>query len=88
MTTLVDLTSQEFVSDPFPYYERLRHSAPIYRQPKGSWLITRHQDCVKVIEDSRFVNVQQDRCYPDNHDGASTDSPYSRMRKAVSRTLA
>ncbi|MGH3735223.1 MAG: cytochrome P450 [Micromonosporaceae bacterium] len=86
---LVDLNSPEFVRDPFPFYARLRQTAPVYRQPQGSWLVTRHRDCVSVLQDNRFVNLAEDRCVPDSSEGGrAADTPQSRMRRTAARALA
>ncbi len=41
-------------ADPYPGYRRLRDTAPVYRNPRGHWLLTRHRDCVQVLRDQRF----------------------------------
>ncbi|AGL16625.1 cytochrome P450 [Actinoplanes sp. N902-109] len=41
-------------ADPYPLYRRLRETAPIYRSPRGHWLISRHRDCTRIFRDSRF----------------------------------
>lgn len=83
----VDLASPGFVRNPYPHYRLLREKAPVYRQPQGSWLLTRHHDCVAVLEDDRFVNVQEVRCYPDGVDGGAAETGYTQMRKAAAKAL-
>lgn len=55
----IDLSSQEFESDPYPSYAALREEAPAHRVPgpMGSeiWLITRYSDARKALGDSRFA---------------------------------
>jgi cytochrome P450 len=41
-------------ADPYPVYRRLRERAPVYHDPRGHWLLTRHRDCVAVLRDPRF----------------------------------
>ncbi|WP_433336494.1 cytochrome P450 [Spirillospora sp. CA-294931] len=41
-------------ADPYPYYQRLREQAPIYRTPLGHWLLSRWEDCTAVLRDARF----------------------------------
>jgi cytochrome P450 len=60
-TAPVDLASPTFKANPHPFYARLRAEAPIYRTSlrmptrKTAWLITRYDDVVAVLRDSRFV---------------------------------
>jgi cytochrome P450 len=85
----VDLGSPSFLRNPYPYYRLLREEAPVYRQPQGAWLLTRHRDCVAALEDDRFVNVQEVRCYPDGVEGGvAAENGYTRMRKAAAQALA
>lgn len=39
---------QGFIEDPYPFYHALREQDPIHRCPDGSWLLTRHADCLAV----------------------------------------
>jgi cytochrome P450 len=41
-------------ADPYPLYHRLRAAAPVYRSPRGHWILSRHRDCVAVLRDRRF----------------------------------
>ncbi|MEV6599739.1 cytochrome P450 [Actinoplanes sp. NPDC051346] len=41
-------------ADPYPWLRRLRERAPVYRNPLGHWLISRHRDVVGVFRDKRF----------------------------------
>jgi cytochrome P450 len=41
-------------ANPYPYLRRLREQAPIYRNPLGHWLISRHADVTAVFRDKRF----------------------------------
>lgn len=41
-------------NDPWPTYDRLRQRAPVWRNPEGAWVLTRHADCEAVLRDQRF----------------------------------
>jgi len=58
----VNLASREFKADPFPFYARLRAEEPVCRvrvplMPgvNEAWLVTRYDDVVTVLKDSRFA---------------------------------
>jgi cytochrome P450 PksS len=56
----VNLAGRAFKSDPYPFYARLRESAPVYCLPlpngKPAWLVARYDDCLAVLKDTnRFV---------------------------------
>ena len=61
MTTL-DLTnfdprSPEFRANPYPYYDFLRSTDPIfYWEEWGIWFLTRHHDCTTLLRDNRLGN--------------------------------
>jgi len=43
-----------FIADPYPFYRRLRETAPVFKTPQGFWLITRFEDVAFVLRDKRF----------------------------------
>ena len=43
-----------FISDPYPFYRRLREAAPVLKTPQGFWLITRYEDVALSLRDRRF----------------------------------
>ncbi len=43
-----------FIADPYPFYRRLRETAPVFKTPQGFWLITRYEDVAFVLRDKRF----------------------------------
>jgi cytochrome P450 len=45
----------EFLADPYPTYHRLRAEDPVHRSPLGFWVLTRYEDVVAVLRDSRFI---------------------------------
>ncbi len=46
--------SPEFIRDPYPFYERLRTSAPMLPSPFGGILASRHSEVISVLRDKRF----------------------------------
>jgi cytochrome P450 len=54
----VNIVSREFKADPFPFYARLRAEQPVCRVKLGrqdAWLVTRYDDVVALLKDSRFA---------------------------------
>ncbi|WP_083677677.1 cytochrome P450 [Paenibacillus sp. FSL R7-0337] len=55
----VDFMDKAFIQQPFAAYERLREEEPVHRflLPGGqfAWLVSRYEDALKVLQDSRFV---------------------------------
>ncbi|MGG4146328.1 cytochrome P450 [Paenibacillus algorifonticola] len=49
----------EFKQNPYPVYEKLRASNPIFKQffPNGhyGWIVTKYEDAVEVLKDPRFI---------------------------------
>lgn len=43
-----------FIADPYPFYHRLRETAPVHRTPMGFWLLTRYEDVALSLKDRRF----------------------------------
>jgi cytochrome P450 len=43
-----------FPDDPYPVYDALRETAPVYRSELGLWFATTYADCVAVLRDPRF----------------------------------
>lgn len=63
MQIAADLTSREFRRDPYPTYDRLRETAPVCRvrmgRSKFAWLVTRYDDVLAAVRDTRFTKDQQ-----------------------------
>ena len=63
MHAAADLTSNEFRHDPYPTYDRLRETDPVCRvrigHGKFAWLVTRYDDVLAAIKDTRFTKNQQ-----------------------------
>lgn len=89
-----DPTTPEFRRDPYRFYRRLRESAPVFRNPAGGWLLSRHADCASALQDTRLRNVEDIRCYPDANQSpdesgnAPTGSDFAQIRGAVARALS
>jgi cytochrome P450 len=43
-----------FIADPYPFYHRLRETAPVFKTPIGFWLLTRYEDVAFALRDKRF----------------------------------
>ncbi|WP_395710852.1 cytochrome P450 [Reyranella sp.] len=43
-----------FIADPYPYYRRLRETAPVYKTAQGFWLATGYEDVALILRDKRF----------------------------------
>jgi cytochrome P450 len=43
-----------FIADPYPFYRRLRETAPVFKTPLGFWLVTRYEDVAFALRDKRF----------------------------------
>jgi len=97
------LDSPEFLADPFPFYDRLRREAPVYRTTLGYlgdaeiYVLSRYADCVKLTTDHRFRRVVEGAPplpIPDSLKLISTDTmifkddpEHLRLRKLVSRAF-
>ena len=46
----------EGITDPNPWYHRLRELAPVHRSGTGTVFLTRFDDCNEVLRDNRFGN--------------------------------
>ncbi|MBU5351904.1 cytochrome P450 [Paenibacillus barcinonensis] len=55
----IDFMNHSFIQQPFPVYEKLRAEEPVHRLllPSGhaAWMVTRYEDAVNILQDSRFV---------------------------------
>ncbi|TAL00539.1 MAG: cytochrome P450 [Rhodospirillaceae bacterium] len=59
--TSLDLTSPDFLRNPYPAYERLRQADPVHRLPLGFLVLSRHQDISAVLRDKRFGKTYAER---------------------------
>ncbi len=46
----------DFISNPFPTYNALRHFAPVARMPDGSYFLSRYDDCIAVYKDAKLFS--------------------------------
>ena len=75
---LLDPYDYDFHEDPYPYYQRLRDEAPLYRNDElGFWALSRHADVLAGFRNSTTLS---------NREGVSLD-PVSRNKHA-SRTMS
>ena len=40
-----------FFDDPYPHYAALREQEPVHHSPLGPWMLTRYEDCIRVLRD-------------------------------------
>src|ERR671933_788931 len=43
-----------FVANPYPLFDLLRATAPVWKAPFGRWFLTRYDDCNLLLRDRRF----------------------------------
>lgn len=43
-----------FVANPYPVFDHLRATAPVWKAPFGRWFLTRYEDCNLLLRDRRF----------------------------------
>ena len=53
----IDPMAPDFLSDPFPLYERLRSDRPMVRLRSGGWLLTRHADIASALTSPALGNA-------------------------------
>ncbi len=74
--TDVDICSQTFKTDPYPFYARWREESPVLRvalpDKQTIWLVTRYDDVVTVLKDDRFIKDQRKAPKPER----STKPPW------------
>lgn len=51
---LPDPFDPAYRANPYPVYHWLRENAPVFRDRRGHWILTRYQDCAAVLRDPRF----------------------------------
>lgn len=50
----IDLSSPEFLADPYPTYRRLREAAPLHALLPGVWLVVGYREADRILRDPRF----------------------------------
>lgn len=99
----VSLDSPEFLTDPFPFYDRLRRESPVYRTRMAYmgdtdvYLLSRYADCAELTTDRRFRRVVEGSAalqIPESLKFMATDSmilmddpEHQRLRSLVSRAF-
>src|SRR5215475_12841626 len=53
--------SPEFISNPYPHYERMRATDPVHLTEHGMYVASRHADVALVLRDKRFGKDYPDR---------------------------
>jgi len=65
----VDLASPDFKADPYPFFARLRETAPVCRVMlpgrQTAWLLTRYDDVAAALKDGRFAKDPNSALTPD-----------------------
>ncbi len=64
MTAVLDIYDPDFLSDPYPVFDRIRDETPIFRGPDGKggrpiWFLTRHADVRQALRDRRLGRIDQ-----------------------------
>jgi cytochrome P450 len=58
----LDLTSAEFVAEPYAFLAAQRLLGPIgWHQPSQTWMVVSHEHCAAVLRDRRFGRIWADR---------------------------
>jgi len=100
---LWDPSDPAFRANPYPFYDRLRTEAPVYRVPGGPLVISRYDDAVRVLRSNSFSRDVEANARIDESDeiavrrrdrrgGAKTilnlDPPdHTRLRRLVSKAF-
>jgi cytochrome P450 len=55
-----DPLSEDYLQDPYAYYARFRHEAPVFFAPKiGMWVVSRYEDILAIVKDPEtFSNAR------------------------------
>ena len=51
-----------FFANPYEQYGQLREHAPVYLSPLGPWILTRYDDCTRLLRDHRS-SVEERRVF-------------------------
>jgi cytochrome P450 len=69
MTATYDLLSPTLFAEPYPTFDLMRQSDPLYwHEQMGVWFATRYHDVRTVIRDSRFSSARVDAFMPPRND--------------------
>lgn len=56
LATIFSPLEPAFVADPYPYYSTLREHDPVHKSHMGYWVLTRYEDIVNALKDTRLSN--------------------------------
>ncbi len=95
---MIDLSSPEFLADPYPMYRQLRETEPVCwlpfdAPPYGMWLVTRYADVAAALKDPRLSKdprpfLPPEYLTPLDLTMLSTDPPdHTRLRSLVSQAF-
>jgi cytochrome P450 len=73
----------EFHANPYPFYHRLRAADPVHRTPMGLWVLTRYDDIVSVLRDTRYGREEFDQILANVYGEDTTNA--SRARSMLFR---
>jgi cytochrome P450 len=69
-TTAIDFSDPAIQADPYPVYQRLRETSPVFwNETTNSWLVSRYDDIVALLNDPRISSARVDatfRVLPDD----------------------
>jgi cytochrome P450 len=51
----IDFYDPAVIEDPYPWFHRLRETAPLHKHTDGTWLLSRYEDVWGVLHDSRLL---------------------------------
>jgi cytochrome P450 len=74
-----DFTSPAFKQNPFPAWEDLRTTEPLYRFPvtegQYAWMVTRYEDAQAILKDQRFIKNRMTLLSEEEKDQIDRSSP-------------
>lgn len=94
----INLSSPEFLSDPYPVYHHIREIDPVFWMPHtgptgGMWLVTRYADVAAVLKDARLSKdvsriAPADELTPLDHAMLGKDPPdHTRLRSLAAQAF-
>jgi cytochrome P450 len=64
VATAIDFSDPAIQANPYPVYERLRAESPVvFNETTNSWLISRYDDIVAILNDSRISSARVDATF-------------------------
>jgi cytochrome P450 len=74
-----DFTSPAFKANPFPAWEDLRTTEPLYRflvtEQQYAWMVTRYEDAQAILKDQRFIKNRMTLLSEEEKDQMERSSP-------------